>query len=188
MISIWDIHAPETKRLFWVLFGFTLLTIVGMQLTGAPLKTEIAQGGIITFELVGTLSGSQGILDSWQGPNMTWAGINMGLDFLFLFLYATTIALGCLILASKMPQNLRYLAVVGKWLAWGVVVAALLDMIENVALILLLTGSDSELLPRLARSVAIPKFTLVFLALLYLVTAGLINGMNRYDRSKETSV
>ena len=186
MIFPGDIHSLETKRLFWVLFGLTILALIGMQLTGAPLKTEIASGGIITFELVGTLTGSQGIIDSWQGPTMIWAGINMGLDFLFLFLYATTISLGCLILANRMPKYLHVLSVLGMWLARGVVIAAILDIIENIALILLLTGSESELLPQLARGVALPKFGLVFLALLYIVSAALINGLNSYDKSHET--
>lgn len=186
MILPKEINSKETKRLFWVLFGLTLLTLLGMQITGAPLKTEIASGGIITFELVGTLAGSQGIIDSWQGPALVWAGVNMGLDFLFLFLYGVTIALACLILADRKPANLEIMAVAGKWLALGVIIAALLDIIENIALILLLTGSDSEFLPQLARGVAIPKFGLVFLALLYVVSASLIDRMNRYDKSKGT--
>ncbi len=186
MILTGEIHSPETKRLFWILFALTILALFGMQLTGAPLKTEIAQGGIITFELVGTLTGSQGIIESWQGTTMVWAGINIGLDFLFLFLYATTISLGCLILANKMPKNLHALSVLGVWLARGVILAAILDIVENIALILLLTGYKSEFLPQLARSVALPKFGLVFLALLYIVSAALIDGMNKYDKSHET--
>jgi len=186
MILPKEINSKETKRLFWVLFGLTLLTLLGMQITGAPLKTEIASGGIITFELVGTLAGSQGIIDSWQGPALVWAGVNMGLDFLFLVLYGITIALACLMIADRKPANLAFLTVIGKWLAVGVIFAALLDVIENVALIMLLTGSKSEFLPQLARGVAIPKFGLVFLALLYVVSASLIDRMNKYDRSKGT--
>lgn len=185
MINKEVIHSPGTNRLFWILFGLTILTLLGMQITGAPLKTDVAQGGIVTFELAGTLSGSQTIIESWQGSKLAWAGINMGLDFLFLVLYSITIALGCLILAYKMPQNLQALTILGKWMAMGIMVAAGLDVIENLALILLLTGSENALLPQLARGVALPKFGLVFLALLYLVSVSLVDRMNIYDRSRK---
>ena len=95
MIYFKEFKTQNKTQLFWLLFGLTVLTIVGMQMTGSALVNEIAPGGIITFELIGTLAGSQSVVDSWQGPAMIWAGINMGLDFLFLFLYSVTIALGC---------------------------------------------------------------------------------------------
>ena len=186
MILPGELQSQKVKRLFWLLFSLTVLTIVGMQITGQTLITEAAPAGIVTFELVGTLSGSQSILDSWQGPAMTWAGINMGLDFLFLFLYASTIALACLILSDKMATNLGVLKILGKWLAVGILIAAGLDIIENISLILLLTGSESEFLPKLARWCAIPKFALVLLSLLYIITGGLIDMMKKYDLAKGT--
>lgn len=184
MMLAGGIQTPEAKRLFGVLFVFTLLTFVGMQITGAPLKNDVAPGGIITFELVGTLEGSQAIIDSWTGLPLVWAGVNMGLDFLFLFFYGVTIALACLMLAARKPANLHILEVAGKWLAAGVLFAAVLDIIENISLILLLTGSESEFLPQLARSVAIPKFGLVLLALLYVVVAGLMVLMKKEEPPK----
>lgn len=180
-------HSQKSGRLFWLLFGLTVLTIIGMQITGAPLITEAAPGGIVTFELVGTFVGSQSIIDSWQGPSMTWAGINMGLDFLFLFLYGVTISLGCLILADRMPKNLQTLKALGRWLALGVLLAAGLDVIENISLILLLTGSENEFLPVLARWCAIPKFGLVLLSLLYIVGGGVRDLINRKILSGETA-
>jgi hypothetical protein len=154
-------------RTFWILFVLTLLTIIGMQITGAPLITDAAPAGIVTFELIGTFSGSQNIIQSWEGEPMTWAGINMGLDFLFLALYAVTIALACRLIADKYSNQI--LKDVGTWLALGIVFAALLDIIENIALIKLLLGSQNEFLPVLAKWAAIPKFILVLLSLLYVI-------------------
>jgi len=186
MILPGDLQSQKMRRFFWLLFGLTILTILGMQITGESLKTEAAHAGIVSFELVGTLSGSQSIVESWQGPAMTWVGINMGLDFLFLFLYASTIALACLILSDKMATNLGVLKILGKWLAVGILIAAGLDIIENISLILLLTGSENEFLPQLARWCAIPKFALVLLSLLYIVAGGLIDLMKKYDLAKGT--
>lgn len=154
-------------RSFWLLFLMTLSMLVVMQITNAPLITEAASGGIITFELVGTLEGSQAIIQSWEGEAMTWAGLNMGLDFLFLVLYGTTIALACMLLSHRMVNST--MKRVGVWLAYGVLVAALLDVIENIALIQLLLGSERASLPLLAKWMAIPKFLLVLLSLLYVI-------------------
>ena len=152
-------------RTFWLLFALTLVTFIGMQITNAPLKTEVAPGGIITFELVGTLEGSQQIINSWQGEAMTWAGINMGLDFLFLALYGVTIAMACMLVSERLPDP--RMKKLGVWLAVGILAAVLLDIVENLALIQLLLGSDCEILPVLAKWCAIPKFLLVLLSLLY---------------------
>mgnify|MGYP006919319516 CR=1 FL=1 len=182
-----EVQTQNKTGLFWILFALTVLTIVGMQLTGSALVNKTAPGGIVTFELAGTLAGSQGIIESWRGPAMTWAGINMGLDFLFLFLYAITIALGCLILAHRMPKNFRSLQTLGRWLALGILVAAGLDIVENISLILLLTGSENEFLSPLARWMALPKFGLVLLALLYIVGGVGIDLMNRSKLSNRTA-
>ena len=169
------INIGKPVTLFWVLFGLTVLAIIGMQVTGAPLKTVAAPGGIVTFELIGTLEGSREIMNSWQGVVMTYAGINMGLDFLFLTLYGITIALGCMIVSDKLPANMVMLKQLGVWLAAAVLFAALLDVIENIALIKLLLGSQNTMLPMLAKWCAIPKFVLVLLALLYPVGGLIVN-------------
>ncbi|NQV40892.1 MAG: hypothetical protein HQ506_00945 [Candidatus Marinimicrobia bacterium] len=187
MIPFIGFHAQSKTQPFWLLLGLTVVTIVGMQITGSALVTEAAPGGIVSFELVGTLAGSQGIIDSWQGPTMTWAGINLGLDFLFIFLYGLAITLGCLILSDRMPVRFQNLKTLGRWLALGTLIAAGLDVIENISLILLLTGSENVFLPPLARWMALPKFGLVILSLLYIVGAGVLDLMNRTKLSSETA-
>ncbi|MCF7823334.1 MAG: hypothetical protein K9N35_04105 [Candidatus Marinimicrobia bacterium] len=161
------LNRENQSRTFWVLFAFTIVVIIGMQLTGGPLKTDAAPGGIVTFEIIGTLEGSLDIINSWQGQSMTWAGINMGLDFLFIVLYSLTLAMACRLIADKFVHPLIKQS--GIWLARAVFLAAMLDVIENIALIKLLTGSQSEFLPILARWCALPKFFLIILALIYVI-------------------
>ena len=162
-------NTENSVKIFWTLFALTLIVLVGMQITGAPLKTTAAPGGIVSFELIGSFSGSQNIIQTWQGSTMLYAGLNMGLDFLFLTLYALTIALGCHLLAARMSPDRVFMKQTGIWLGYGILLAAFLDIIENISLIKLLTGSQSRLLPQLARWCATPKFILVLLALLYLI-------------------
>ena len=58
-------------------------------------------------------------------------------------------------------------------LAWGAILAGGLDAIENVALLQVLQGASDPFWPQLARWMAIPKFVLVLLCLLYLL-AGIV--------------
>jgi len=177
------LYLERPATIFWILFVFTVLTIIGMQVTGGPLKTDAAPAGIVTFELIGSAEGSQKIIDSWKGDIMTYAGINMGLDFLFLALYGITIALGCLIVSDKIPSSWVYLKKVGIWFAAGAIFAAFLDIIENIAMIKLLLGSHNQFLPVLAKWCAIPKFSLVLFSVLYII-GGLVTLLGKSGTHK----
>lgn len=58
-------------------------------------------------------------------------------------------------------------------MAWVVLFAGLLDIIENIALIRLLSGSESPALPVIARWSAIPKFIFLIMGIVYLLASGL---------------
>jgi hypothetical protein len=158
-------------RFFAVALLLTLAVLVALQRLGAPLRTAAATSGIVSFELAGTLSAAQEILRSWGVQGEKNAGINLGLDYLFLFAYAASIGLACILVADKFRGD-SPIRVVGVLLSWALIVAATLDGIENYALISLLLGSINAALPALARSAALVKFALVFLGLLYVVLAG----------------
>jgi hypothetical protein len=164
------LNQKTAVKIFWFLFCLTIITIIGMQITGNPLKTEAAPGGIVSFELIGTLEGSQRIINSWKDDKIIYAGINMGLDFLFLSLYSITIALACLLVSARLPGHWIFFRRVGIWMAVAVIIAGLLDIFENIALIKLLLGSENEILPLFANWCAIPKFLIIILAIIYVIT------------------
>ncbi len=64
-------------------------------------------------------------------------------------------------------------------MALAVIIAALLDIVENIALIKLLLGSANELLPVVAKWCAIPKFSIVSVAILYVVICIVPISLNR---------
>ena len=97
---------------------------------------------------------------------MFYTGLSMGLDFLFLVAYSITIAIGCILIGSKLES--RWLTL-GYWLAGAQILAAILDIIENLTLIGLLAGSTNVILPPLACWCAGPKFILVGSGLIYLI-------------------
>jgi hypothetical protein len=163
-----DIPASKRKRVFVPLLVLTLVVMGVLNGLGGPLKTEAAPQGIVSYEFAGNVSSAQEMLDSWKPQALAHAGFNLGFDFVFLLAYAAAIGLACAWVADVLQER-RRLAALGLWLAWGQGLAALLDAVENTALLKMLLGSASSPWPQIAWSCALPKFALVFLGLVYVV-------------------
>ncbi len=157
----------QRKRVFVVFFLLALILAGFTQVVNAPLITPAAPSGIVSFELAGSLPESQRILASWEGKRGVYAGLSLGMDYLFILAYASAIGLGCVLVGKRLKKGRG--ARLGSALAWGMWAAALLDGTENYALIRLLLGSKQTAWPLLARWCAIPKFVLVGAGLLYVV-------------------
>jgi hypothetical protein len=149
------------KRAFVVLLVLTLAVMVSLNALGRPLNTEVAPLGIVSFELAGELSLAQSMVESWGQTGQVYAGLNLGLDYVFLVTYSSAIALGCILVARSLSPR------AGLLLAWAQFGAALLDAIENYALIQVLLRSQQALWPVVARWCAIPKFLIVAAGLAY---------------------
>ena len=110
------------------------------------------------------------LLPSGRGGRRLWeclAAVSLGLDFLYLVLYSNAIGLGCVLVATALAERASPLALIGIVLAWAQYGAALLDVIENCALIQLLTGDERAVWPVLAHWSALLKFALVVVGLTY---------------------
>lgn len=162
--------AKGSMRALVIWAGVSVVLLLGMIALDRDLKTPAAPVGIISLELVGSLSGAERIIDSWDEPARIQAGISLGLDFFFLVAYAATLAGACRLVAARLVSN--RLSILGRLLAWGAWGAALLDAIENLALIQLLIGHGEAWHPMLAALCAWPKFGLAGFALLYILTGG----------------
>jgi len=155
------------KRAFVALFVLTLAVMVSLNALGRPLNTEVAPLGIVSFELAGELSLARSMVESWGQTGEVYAGLNLGLDYLFMVAYASSIALGCVLVARSLSPRVASLPSLGVPLAWAQFGAALLDAVENYALIQVLLGSQQALWPAVARWCAIPKFLIVAAGLVY---------------------
>jgi len=171
------------KPLFIAFLLGTLGLFAVFRVLDAPLRTPAAPNGIVSFELAGTPIRAQAILDSWlevgyligHGPGQvapyfisraySFAAFGLGLDYLFMPLYATALALGILLAAGRHPG--RFLTL-GAWLGWGAYAAALFDAVENYALarILLVNAVWLPYLQVAAFSASV-KFGLLLLGLCY---------------------
>lgn len=176
------ISKDSRKWAFIVCFALTMAVMAGLQLSGGPLVTAVSPSGIVSFEFAGNLDTARAMIASWGADGRIYAGINLGLDYLFLVVYAGAIGLGCTLIAEKPPGNPRLWVVMGSLLAWAQIVAAALDATENYALIRVLLGSDKEIWPAVANLCAFPKFTLVALGLVYVLIGTICILFNKKKR------
>ena len=129
-----------------------------------PLRTALSPLGIVSFELAWTVETASAIMGAWDYPTSLYAAFGLGFDFLFMLSYACAVGLGTLWAARRMGARLSDL---GKWLGWGVLLAALLDALENIFLFTIMTRGNYPPFALLASIVASLKFLLLFCGICY---------------------
>ena len=67
----------------------------------------------------------------------------------------------------------------GNLLSWTVVLAALLDVVENIALTIMIFGSVVSPWPELAQLCAILKFAMIFISIVYAIYGGVVTLVER---------
>lgn len=161
----------ESKLLimFLMFLSLTLLVMVGLILLGRPLETDIAPYGIVSFELAGNLSAARDITQSWGETGRVYAGLNLGLDYLYIVAYSSCIGLGCVLVARAQSQQNKQFANIGVIIAWGQLVAGLIDAMENYALIQILLGAETNILAVGARVCALLKFVIIAIGVAYVL-------------------
>jgi hypothetical protein len=170
-----NIPSTSRKPLFWAFLAGTLILFAVFRVLDAPLRTPAAPSGIVSFELAGTPSQAQAIIDSWLVvgeplPGMasraySFAVFGLGIDYLFMPLYATALALGIVLAAGRHPG---WFSALGAWLGWGAYAAALFDAVENYALVRMLVLNEFWTpYPEVAAFCATVKFGLLLLGLGY---------------------
>ena len=169
----YNISKPNEKKLTIALLVLLPILIAVTLFFDIPLKNEVAHNGIVSFELAKEIEISENILNSWDTHARTSAGMSMGLDFLFLIIYASFIALLMHKLNERIWNNTRVYKL-GVLLIWGVFLAALFDVIENIALIQLLLGDLQQLWSSIAFYFASMKFVLLILGVLFIVVSWVV--------------
>ncbi len=154
-----------------------------LQGISAPLVTPEAPLGIVSFEFAGDLDTTRAILSSWGEDGRLRAALALGLDFLFLVLYAAAIALACGRVAERWGSPETPAHRLGVALAWGALLAGALDAVENTAGVMLLLGSQAAAWAPLAAVCAALKFALVAAGLAY---AAIGFGVSQWRRKSET--
>ncbi|HLC35886.1 MAG TPA: hypothetical protein VJJ70_12935 [Anaerolineales bacterium] len=170
---------PATRRIWFWLAGAaaTVAVMLVFNLIGAPTITPAAPQGIVSLQLAGSAEAAEGILASWDSAARLRAAFGLGLDFLFPLLYAATIGSACVWAAGALRPVWPGLAAGGVLLAWEMWLAALFDYLENIALTAILFGPVQPALPEIARALALLKFCLIGVALVYVALGTIIGAL-----------
>ncbi len=175
---------PATRRvLFWIAAALgTVAVMLVFNVTGAPTITPAAPQGIVSLELAGSAEAAGSILASWNAAASLRAAFGLGLDFLFALLYAVTIGAACVWAARAFRPVWPGLAAGGVLLAWEMGLAALFDYLENIALLAILFGGAHSPLPEIARALALLKFCLIGVALVYVALGAFLRAVSLLTR------
>lgn len=168
---------PKFARLFIVSLVLTIAWIAFMKSELGAFSSE----EIVAFEFAGTPEKASAIIAEWKQKNwIYYATHSLYLDFIFMFLYGATLALGSLTLP----------ALTGKptFLPWGMrfyrisLAAGLCDFFENLCLMKVLTDVPQLLFTGAAWGFAFVKFTFVILVLTFFVVCGVQWILNKFAR------
>ena len=167
---------PTEKKLILILLGLMVVMVVLMRFFDAPLKNETSPHGIVSFELAKDVNRSVAVIESWDKLARTSADWSMRFDFLFLIVYGLFIGL----MIHKVNRVWRSSRVhsMGIALIYLVFLASFFDIIENIALVLLLRGNLIQVYSSIAYYFAMMKFIILATALMFIIisaTALLLN-------------
>jgi len=159
---------PHGKRLvvFLALLAVFLVITIGFRFIGP------AEPSIVDFELAGTTDRAAEIINAWDMQDRIRAGFNLGLDYLYMPVYSTLIALVCVWGAGVVAS--RQWRATGLLLGWGLWIAALFDAVENAMLAVVLFDTVAAPYPQVAQVCAIFKFGLIVLGLVFAAVAAVV--------------
>ena len=173
----------EYRKRFFVTFLFLTLTLFAVfRVLDKPLRTSTAPNGIVSFELAGSVEQARAITDEWKSFSLllssvagqsnpdvvnipyAFAAFGLGIDYLFMPVYAFALAFGTLLAVHKHSGWLKSLGAVA---GYGAFAAALFDAIENYALFQILLYRIHSPYPELAYYCASIKFGLLIFGIVF---------------------
>jgi hypothetical protein len=192
------VAAQYRKPVFFTFLFLTLILFAIFRVLDQPLRTEAAPNGIVSFEMAGDPITAKSITDSWKQlslllssvagqPNpdvvntpYVFAAFGLGIDYLFMPLYAFTFAFGTLLATQKRQGWLKSM---GALAGYGVFVASLFDAAENYSLLQILLGEYQSNHPAIAAFCASIKFGLLIFGFLVLLTGFFPTSKTTLNRS-----
>jgi hypothetical protein len=155
-------------RLFVGVFLLGLVVMYAIARLSSDLKTTEAPMRGISLQLAGPEK-AEAIVDSWKGTKREDALLNIGVDYLFLFLYPLTISLACSLLAkSELPP---WLSTVGLYISIISLFAIVFDAVENFAMLKMLREKAFEPWANVSRAFSVSKLAVISLGLVYIISA-----------------
>lgn len=163
----------DFRKLFWALLALQVPTLVALAVIDQGLKNPVTPGGIISFEFCGYTGSCETALSAWGAQGQALATLSLGLDYLFLLLYAGFICVGLLRVVPHVPAALKRMTTYVAWLALG---AGLADACENYALIRVVLDQSGEAFGVIGSRLATLKFLILGISLPWLLFTAVVYG------------
>ena len=142
----------------------TIAIAIAMLVVDHPLKTTHAPLGIISLQLAGTTQAAKQVVYDWDHRDRLLAAFGLGLDYLFLASYSLWMFFGCRWAAVRWSRSNPRRASQFALLAWGAILAGVLDAAEDVVLLIFLLSDGRSVLYPLAFWCAVAKFLLILMS------------------------
>ena len=186
-VSIANLAPQSVKRMNRIFDSFALQRVTGrsralllialailyviarwpMSAANQVFHNELLPLGIISFELAWDPAIAQLMLDNWNAAQTAAVLRHTTFDFLYLLAYGGLVSL----LVENVARGFTHEMVVkaGAMLSWCAVLAAALDAIENLGILVMLDEGAASPWPQLVALFAGLKFMLIIPGLLYLL-------------------
>ena len=155
----------QLQNLFWILLALNIFFILWSRNFLQPLQTR----EVVRFEIAKTAPVAEGILREWTtSPDgkLDKAVQAIYLDYLFIILYVAGLSIGSIYLSLLTAHPILKRA--GRFIPFLIVAAGVCDVIENIAMMYSLTGHLSGWNVWVAYDMAVTKFSIIILALIFL--------------------
>ncbi|MCX6018550.1 MAG: hypothetical protein NTZ50_08625 [Chloroflexi bacterium] len=134
---------------------------------GAPLTMAAVPGGIVDFEFAGNATQSMRIMAAWGAAGVAAAQLQTWLDYAYIATYGPSLALAVGLTIGVWARRGVWFGRAGVALSWGALAASAFDAIENVLLLMQLSGGASEAAALTAKIAAGAKFVLIIATAVY---------------------
>lgn len=174
---------PALQRLFWWLLLVNILFIIGARFYFHPLTS----GEIVRFEVAQETSVAEHIIQEWkQAGKFDKAVQGIYVDYLFIVLYAAGLSVACVYLSRLTGHEI--LTRTGKVAPWLLIVAAVCDVVENMAMTRSLLSVVTHWNVTLAYDMAAAKFSVIILCLLFMLVCLIFWLGNKLFSRRSTSM
>ncbi len=123
-------------RLLILLFAFAFVYWLFLWLVSNPLKTDSAPWGMLSFALAGNAAAQSNMLATWdRAEQLGTARLHLYLDFGFVFLYSSALALSLAATAHRLNRGCglwRWIGGLACVLVWFQLIAGMCDIVENL--------------------------------------------------------
>lgn len=150
---------------FLLAFVATVIVFLLLRWQSAPLITSTTPTGILALEFCDNIPELDTTLNVWNINTAVWAVI---IDFLFIAAFGASFYFGSKLVLSKVRNRFTRFMVSFSF------VAPLLDIIEDVLMLVTLSGTHHIFILQVTKYVAIIKFAAAAIVVLYLLVSLLI--------------